>query len=122
MAPPNPYYPERPGVSGDLVRESRTSEKLRLRMVRFAKKEGVKPAARAFDPTLGVGPKSGANAPGTTPKTVRKWLGRFDGTLSSQMTRSATTTGMKHFHGGRTEDLSGSLFRRSMDMLGPRRS
>ena len=83
MAPPNPYYPERPGVSGDLVRESRMSEKLRLRMVRFAKKEGVKPAARAFGPTLGVGPKSGANAPGTTPKTVRKWVGRFDGTLSS---------------------------------------
>ena len=68
MAPPNPYYPERPGVSGDLVRESRMSEKLRLRMVRFAKKEGVKPAARAF---------------GTTPKTVRQWVGRFDGTLKS---------------------------------------
>ncbi len=60
MAPPNPYY--------DLVRESRMSEKLRLRMVRFAKKNGVKPAARAF---------------GTTPKTVRKWVGRFDGTLKS---------------------------------------
>jgi len=60
VAPPNPYY--------DLVRESRMSEKLRLRMVQFAKREGVKPAARTF---------------GTTPKTVRKWLGRFDGTLKS---------------------------------------
>lgn len=65
MAPPNPYY--------DLVRESGMSEKLRLRMVRFAKREGVKPAARAF---------------GTTPKTVRKWLGRFDGTLASLEERS----------------------------------
>ena len=65
MAPPNPYY--------DLVRESRMSERLRLRMVQFAKKNGVKPSARAF---------------GTTPKTVRKWLGRFDGTLKSLKDRS----------------------------------
>jgi transposase len=35
---------------------------LRLRMVLFAKQCGVKPAARAFD---------------TTPKTVRKWLRRY---------------------------------------------
>ena len=65
MAPPNPYY--------DLVRESRVSEKLRLRMVRYAREHGVKPAARAF---------------GTTPQTVRKWLGRFDGTLRSLAERS----------------------------------
>ncbi len=65
MAPPNPYY--------DLERESSMSEKLRLRMVQFARREGVKPAARAF---------------GTTPHTVRKWLGRFDGTLKSLRERS----------------------------------
>jgi transposase len=35
---------------------------LRLRMVQYAKRYGVKPAARAFD---------------TTPKTVRKWLHRY---------------------------------------------
>lgn len=35
---------------------------LRLRLVLFAKQHGVKPAARAFD---------------TTPKTVRKWLRRY---------------------------------------------
>ena len=51
MAPPNPYY--------DLVRESRMSEKLRLRMVRFAKKEGVKPIV------LTTGKFKAAGVPGT---------------------------------------------------------
>ena len=51
---PNPYY--------DLMRESKDPRELRYRMVRFARAHGVKPAARAF---------------GTTPKTVRKWLGRW---------------------------------------------
>ncbi|HMO25861.1 MAG TPA: hypothetical protein PKB10_06290 [Tepidisphaeraceae bacterium] len=37
-------------------------------MAIHAKRHGVKPTARAFK---------------TTPKTVRKWLGRFDGTLDS---------------------------------------
>src|SRR3972149_186193 len=35
---------------------------LRLRMVRYALSDGIKPAARAFS---------------TTPKTVRKWLNRY---------------------------------------------
>ena len=35
---------------------------LRLRMVRYAISDGIKPAARAFS---------------TTPKTVRKWLNRY---------------------------------------------
>ena len=36
---------------------------LRLRIVKYAKQHGVKPAARLFD---------------TTPKTVRKWLRRYE--------------------------------------------
>jgi len=51
---PNPYY--------DLMRESKDPRELRYRMVRFARAHGVKPAARTF---------------ATTPKTVRKWLGRW---------------------------------------------
>lgn len=42
-------------------------------MVRMAKTEGVGPTARAFQ---------------TTPKTVRKWLARFDGSLDSLAERS----------------------------------
>ena len=57
---PNRYY--------TLMRESKDSRHLRLRMVRNAQNIGVKPTAVLF---------------GTTPKTVRKWLQRFDGTLLS---------------------------------------
>lgn len=51
-----------------VMRESKDSRHLRLRMVQYARTHGVKPAARTFR---------------TTPKTVRKWLQRFDGTLAS---------------------------------------
>lgn len=57
---PNRYY--------TLMRESKDIRHLRLRMVRQAQNLGVKPTAALF---------------GTTPKTVRKWLRRFDGTLQS---------------------------------------
>lgn len=50
------------------MRESKDIRHLRLRMVRQAQNLGVKPTAALF---------------GTTPKTVRKWLRRFDGTLQS---------------------------------------
>lgn len=46
----------------DLMRQSKDSRFLRLRMVRFALEHGIKPAARAF---------------ATYPKTVRKWLRRY---------------------------------------------
>lgn len=52
---PTPYY--------DLMRNSKDPRHLRLRMVQFAQKYGVKPAARMF---------------GSTPKTVRKWLRRWE--------------------------------------------
>ena len=65
MPPPNPYY--------DVMRESSSPNRLRLRMVQYAKEKGVKPAARVF---------------GTSPQTVRKWLRRFDGTLASLNDRS----------------------------------
>ncbi len=47
-----------------IIRMKHNADKfeLRLRMIRFATQDGVKPAARAFD---------------TTPKTVRKWLRRY---------------------------------------------
>lgn len=51
---PVPYY--------ELMRQSKDPRHFRFQMVRFAQKEGVKPAARAF---------------ATTPKTVRKWLRRY---------------------------------------------
>lgn len=57
---PNPYY--------TLMRESKDIRYLRLRMVQSARTRGVKPTAALF---------------GTTPKTVRKWLGRYEGTLDS---------------------------------------
>ena len=52
------------GYYDQIVRMKRNADKFecRLRMVRFAQQHGVKPAARAFD---------------TTPKTVRKWLVRY---------------------------------------------
>ena len=52
---PIPYY--------DMMRQSKDPRVVRYEMVRYAAKHGVKPAARAFS---------------TTPKTVRKWLGRWE--------------------------------------------
>jgi transposase len=51
-----------------LMRESKDSRYLRLRLVQQARRLGVKAAARLF---------------ACTPNTVRKWLARFDGTLAS---------------------------------------
>jgi transposase len=45
------------------MRQSKDPKYLRLEMVRYAKEHGIKPAAREFS---------------TTPKTVRKWLRRWD--------------------------------------------
>jgi len=57
---PSPYY--------TTMRESKDPRYLRLRLVQFAKREGVKPAATAF---------------ACSPHTVRLWCGRYDGTLQS---------------------------------------
>jgi len=57
---PYDYYTE--------MRQASDPKHLRLRMVQFARQHGVKPAARAFH---------------ATPKTVRQWLARYDGTLES---------------------------------------
>ena len=46
----------------DLMRDSKDPKQLRLKVVHYAQAHGVKPAARAFQ---------------TTPKTVRKWLRRW---------------------------------------------
>lgn len=51
-----------------IMRESTDPRHLRLRLVHYAHRHGVKPAAEAF---------------GCTPKTVRKWRDRYDGTLDS---------------------------------------
>jgi transposase-like protein len=45
-----------------IMRRSKDPRGIRHEMVRYAKEEGVKPAARVFS---------------TTPKTVRKWLRRW---------------------------------------------
>jgi transposase len=50
------------------MRESKDPKILRLRMVQDAQRYGVKPTALRYC---------------TSPKTVRKWLARFDGTLAS---------------------------------------
>ena len=56
---PIPYY--------TMTRQSKDPKYIRFEMVRFARKHGIKPAARCFS---------------TTPKTVRKWLRRWQpGTL-----------------------------------------
>ncbi len=51
---PVPYYA--------LMRHSKDPNHLRLQMVRFAQQHGIKPAALSF---------------ATTPKTVRKWVRRW---------------------------------------------
>ena len=51
-----------------VMRHAIDPKHLRLRMVRYAQEHGVKPAAQAFN---------------STPKTVRKWLARYEGTLES---------------------------------------
>ncbi len=58
----------RPYAYYTVMRQSQDPKTLRLRMALYAKDHGVKPAAVAFK---------------TTPKTVRKWLNRFDGKLAS---------------------------------------
>lgn len=58
----------RPYAYYTVMRQSQDPKMLRLRLVLHAKEHGVKPAAAAFK---------------TTPRTVRKWLGRFDGKLAS---------------------------------------
>jgi transposase len=50
------------------MRESQDPRYLRLRLVQHAQRLGLKPAARLF---------------GCSPKTIRKWLRRFDGSLAS---------------------------------------
>ncbi len=62
---PYPYY--------TTMRESKDPKILRLRIVQYADRHGIKPAARFF---------------GCTVSTVRKWLRRFDGTLSSLESQS----------------------------------
>jgi len=57
---PYDYYTE--------MRQVRQPELLRLRLVQHARQHGIKDAARAFR---------------VTPKTVRKWVARFDGSLES---------------------------------------
>jgi len=56
-----------------LMRESKDPRYLRLRMVQQARRIGVKQTATLF---------------GCSPNTVRKWMERFDGTLSSLQDRS----------------------------------
>ena len=62
---PYPYF--------TVMTESKDSRYLRLRMVQHAQAVGVKPAARAFH---------------ASPKTIRKWRSRFNGTLASLAERS----------------------------------
>lgn len=63
----------RPYAYYTVMRQSQDPKLLRLRMALYAREHGVKPAARAFH---------------STPKTVRKWLARFDGKLDSLQARS----------------------------------
>ena len=57
---PDSYY--------TLMRQTSDPKVLRLQMVLYARDHGIKPAAERFK---------------STPKTVRKWLKRFDGKLAS---------------------------------------
>jgi len=63
----------RPYAYYTVMRQSQDPKLLRLRMALYAKEHGVKPAARAFH---------------STPKTIRKWLKRFDGKLASLQAHS----------------------------------
>lgn len=56
-----------------VMRQSQDPKTLRLRMAFYARDHGVKPTARAFK---------------STPKTVRKWMNRFNGKLASLQARS----------------------------------
>lgn len=63
----------RPDAYYTLMRQTQDPKILRLQIVLYAKEHGVKPAARRFK---------------TTAKSVRKWLGRFNGKLASLEERS----------------------------------
>lgn len=63
----------RPYAYYSVMRQSQDPRFLRLQMALYAKAHGVKPAARAFK---------------VTPKTIRKWLARFDGKIASLDARS----------------------------------
>ena len=56
-----------------IMLESKDPKFLRYRLVKTAEEKGIKPAARFFH---------------CSPNTVRKWLGRFDGELSSLVSMS----------------------------------
>ena len=60
MCPYGGYY--------SLMRQSKDRRLLRLKMVQWARRHGVKPAARLL---------------GCSPQTVRQWRDRYDGTLAS---------------------------------------
>lgn len=55
------------------MRDAKDQRTLRLRIVQYATQHGIKPTARFFCCTV---------------NTVRKWLGRFDGTLGSLQSQS----------------------------------
>lgn len=66
----------------DMIRNSKDPRWIRFKMVNYAKKYGVKPAARVF---------------ATTPKTVRKWLSRWvPGTLQGLSDQSRAPKNHPH--------------------------
>jgi len=65
MCPYGGYY--------QVMRESKDPKRVRLKLVQTARRKGIKATARLFS---------------CSPNTVRKWLGRFDGTLASLEDRS----------------------------------
>ena len=57
----------------EMIRNTDNPEYFRLKVVQFARQHGIKPAAKAFQ---------------MTPRSVRKWVRRYDGTLASLKDRS----------------------------------
>lgn len=70
--------PVRPYAYYTVMRQSQDPKLLRLRMALYAKEHGVKPAVRAFH---------------STPRTVRKWMNRFNGKLASLQAHSRAPIG-----------------------------
>jgi transposase len=74
----------------DMVRNSKDSRLVRFRMCRYTVRYGVKPTARHF---------------GTTVKTVRKWLSRWDGeSLEGLEDRSRAPRSCPHRIAGEVEE------------------
>lgn len=64
-----------------IMRQSKDKRLIRYELIKYAREHGIKPTARAFS---------------TTPKTIRKWMRRWDGSLLSLSGKSHAPRNIPH--------------------------